>query len=302
MPACQRTPTTSWRHRIHRSVWTHGPCGHAKRDPPGTVSYVGWITRVGRAWAERDTLTGELKHRPPESEPRGGGRSDGATRGGHLPNQLLGLETAQRDSRSPWPDRRSPEVDSTERRPDLVRASSECPVCQQGRWLSDSRTGARVGETKRNRSTLAKQPVHVRTPEYLIELPLLIEIAIPLLFSSDSASCIRSCRDEGLGVFQVRRQSSTTAVVSGLFVYPSHGRRGYGSALLSAAERVVNSWGVARVVLRSTISAVALYRRRGYVPDPATKPGPPELDAEFPMQRCLVAEPKSRGKDTGSGG
>lgn len=143
----------------------------------------------------------------------------------------------------------------------------------------------------------------VRTPEYLIELPSLIKIATPHLFSSDRGSCIRSCRDnESVGVVQVRRQSSTTAAVSGLFVHPSHGRRGYGSALLSAAERVATSWGVARVVLRSTISAVALYRRRGYVPDPAIKPRPPELGAEFPMQRWLVVEPKSQGEDTASGG
>lgn len=113
-------------------------------------------------------------------------------------------------------------------------------------------------------------------------------------------SCAGSCRDdEVVGVVQVRHQSSTTAAISGLFVHPSHGRRGYGSALLTAAERVATSWGATRVVLRSTIIAEALYRRRGYVSDPATKPTPAELGVEFPLQRWLVGDPEPEGEDRG---
>lgn len=52
---------------------------------------------------------------------------------------------------------------------------------------------------------------------------------------------------------------------------------------------------MARVVLRSTISALALYRGRGYVSDPAIKAGPPELGVGFPLQWWLAGDLKAGG-------
>jgi len=89
------------------------------------------------------------------------------------------------------------------------------------------------------------------------------------------------------GVVQVALRSPTTATILGLFVHPAHGRRGYGSRLLTAAEGLAAAWGASRVRLRASTTALALYRKRGYVVDAETRPGPPELGAEVPLQRRL---------------
>jgi len=89
------------------------------------------------------------------------------------------------------------------------------------------------------------------------------------------------------GVVQVALRSPTTAAVFGLFAHPTHGRRGYGSHLLAAAEGRAASWGAPRVRLCASTTALSLYRKRGYVVDAEARPGPPELGAEVPLQRRL---------------
>jgi putative acetyltransferase len=50
----------------------------------------------------------------------------------------------------------------------------------------------------------------------------------------------------------------------GLYIAPQHIRRGAGTALLGAAEAAMRLGGVTQVKLRSTLTAVTFYLRRGY--------------------------------------
>ena len=105
-----------------------------------------------------------------------------------------------------------------------------------------------------------------------------------VLLLDESTSALDSASER---VVQVALRSPTTATILGLFVHPAHGRRGYGSRLLTAAEGLAAAWGASRVRLRASTTALALYRKRGYVVDAETRPGPPELGAEVPLQRRL---------------
>jgi putative acetyltransferase len=54
------------------------------------------------------------------------------------------------------------------------------------------------------------------------------------------------------------------AELNALYVAPSAGRRGVGSALLSAAEDLASAAGVQRITLKATLNAVTFYERAGY--------------------------------------
>lgn len=55
------------------------------------------------------------------------------------------------------------------------------------------------------------------------------------------------------------------AELNALYVAPSAGGRGVGSALLEAAEARARAAGVARLTLKATLNAVSFYEEAGYV-------------------------------------
>jgi ribosomal protein S18 acetylase RimI-like enzyme len=54
------------------------------------------------------------------------------------------------------------------------------------------------------------------------------------------------------------------AEVTALFVLPSAGRRGIGTALLAAVERAARRRGIRRLVLRASLNGLAFYRAHGF--------------------------------------
>jgi GNAT superfamily N-acetyltransferase len=70
--------------------------------------------------------------------------------------------------------------------------------------------------------------------------------------------------------------------VNGLYVSPSHARRGVGSILLAHAESSIRAAGYAHVKLRASPNALPFYLRRGYV-----RVGESDADGAYALHKAL---------------
>jgi putative acetyltransferase len=70
--------------------------------------------------------------------------------------------------------------------------------------------------------------------------------------------------------------------VNGLYVSPSHARRGVGSILLAHAESSIRAPGYAHIKLRASPNALPFYLRRGYV-----RVDEPDADGAYALHKAL---------------
>lgn len=71
--------------------------------------------------------------------------------------------------------------------------------------------------------------------------------------------------EEGEGILGFAVVNPFDSELDALYVHPSAGRRGIGSALLRAAERLALLAGVTDLGLKATLNAVSFYERSAYV-------------------------------------